>query len=169
MKYYAIGTPVGCLNEGSERYFMREGLLLNVDAASFALWIRFLHGADFESAVTEATISRILRRERLLEMFDKLVEAELLASEQDILDHVPQRQGYGIGFSQKEKKCYVDLNGKIEVSYPAYLLWAYCDGKKRCREIVKSMPAEVTGLYTDENLLRVLDELLRENLIVFAE
>lgn len=169
MKYYAVGLPVGCLNGGSERYFMREGLLLNIDAAAFALWIRFLHGADFENALTGAAVSRNLGHEQAAELFDKLVKAELLVTEQDILNHVPQRQGYGLGLSMKEKKCYVDLNGKIEVSYPAYLLWAYCDGKKNCREIIKSMPAEITDIYTDANLFRVLGELLKENLIVFAE
>lgn len=86
MNYYAIGVPVGRLNEGSERYFCRGGQLLNMSAEAFALWVLFLHGADSELVLwREAGQADSAKRAVL----DALVASGLLVPQEELLSHVP--------------------------------------------------------------------------------
>lgn len=166
MNYYAIGVPVGRLNEGSERYFCRGGQLLNMSAEAFALWVLFLHGADSELVLwREAGQADSAKRAVL----DALVASGLLVPQEELLSHVPQRQGYGVGYSQRDHRCRVQLGDGVRVSYPAFLLWAYCDGRSTCLEILNRLPAEVSGVFTQAHARAAIQELLRENLILFED
>lgn len=169
MKYYAVGFPIGRLNEKDEYYFMREGQMFNVNAVAFKVWSSFLHGAEVTKALALEPLQQIIGREQAEILFQQLADVEMLVPEKEILAHVAQRQGYGVGYSAQTGKCTVYLNGKIEISYPAYLLWAYCDGKTAFRDLMTRMPLSADQRYTEEALLRAVDELLRDDLIVFAE
>ena len=169
MKYYAVGTPIGRLNENNEQYFSREGRLLSMSSMAFSIWVLFLHGADDSFVINKVVASNKYSTEQAKEITEALVSSELLISEKDILDHYPQRLGYGIGYSSKKNTCSVFLHETIEVTYPAYLIWAYCDGKSTCNEILNHLPESISKSFKPYHLYRIIDELLRNNLLLFTD
>lgn len=168
MKHYAVGVPVGTLNEYGERYFFREGDLLNMNGTAFQVWIRFLHGADLNVVAGDARLSGQIDQRRLIAFLEQLQAAGLIVSEQKLLTCIPQRQGCGIGFSASKKDCAVFLGKAIRVSYLAYMLWAYSDGRSTCKQILDKMPQEIAAKLSGQQMIRAIDELLENNLLLFV-
>lgn len=167
MKYYAVGVPVGRLNEGTERYFFREGQLMSVNPAVFQVWIHFLHGAQPESMAQSKQLAVIPVPQRD-KIFSQLCQINMLVGENQLMSCIPQRQGYGGGFVPEKRNCRVLLAEETMVSYPSYMLWAYCDGIATLSEILAKLPPEMEQAFTPEYVRRAVGELLRAGLILFV-
>ena len=168
MKYYAIGVPVGAFNEHDERYFFRDGQLLNMNGNAFQVWMAFLHGADPDQIVQDTKLAEQIPQDRLNAFLKELVNARLLVPNQELFSCIPQRQGYGTGFSVERQDCEVFLNDAVHVSYPAYVLWSYCDGQSRCEAICARLAKELVIQMREQQLFQLIDELLAKNLLLFV-
>lgn len=156
MKYYAIGTPIGILNEREERYFYLENELLNINRSAFCIWAQYLRGAEERSGNEDDG-----------QIVKALVEAGMLVSTQELLNHMPQRQGCGLGLSVKTEQCTILMGRKVTVSYPAYLFWTFCNGGVSCAEIMEKVN-DMKLAFTREYALSTIDELLQHGLITFV-
>ena len=168
MKYYAVGVPVGRLNEGTERYFFRDGQLLNVNPAVFRVWIHFLHGATQESLAQSKQLSALPQNQRD-RLFDQLCQIRMLVGEDQLMRCIPQRQGYGGGFSAEKRDCRLLLGAETGVSYPSYLIWAYSDGKATLSEIAAKLPRELAQALTPDHIRRAVEELLRAGALLLID
>lgn len=166
MLYYSVGTPIGKLNEGNQRYIYRENQLFSISKEAFEIWIKFLHGAD------TIAIYNCLRAPNLKDTFEayieSLVNTEMLVREEYLKQAKCLRQGYGIGLTAPSGECAVFNDSPQSISYRAFVFWSYCDGNTSVEDIMSRIQSQTGIRYQFSQSIRSIRELLKKNLIVIV-
>lgn len=164
MVYYSIGTPIGRLGDTDEESFFRDGKLLSLNKPSFIVWCDFLHGAEIQDVIS--------KRKQVIphvsEIVLSLIDTEMIVSETALGEVICQRNGYGIGHEADNTACSIFNDSVKSVSYGAFLLWTFCDGKESVNEILGKIRDQYSLTYSADRLLSCIHELLHQNLIVLV-
>ncbi len=167
MKYYAIGTPIGILNDDNERYFIRSGKLLSMGRRQYNVWIKFLHGEETSTVYNKIQAEFSINDYSLV--LNSLIDTEMLVAEQALISSVCGKNGIGVGFNPNTSKCTILLDKPFEVTYPAYLFWTYTDAVSSAADIATRISIETGTPFQSKHTLNAIIELLKSGLIQLVD
>lgn len=166
---YSIGVPVGVIDNSTDGYFFANDRLLRMRGVAFRIWGQFMQGNEADKAIRAVRKHTAMNVDEIEQIIQQLQTVELLADEDALFQHKPQRFGRGLGRIPDSEKCTVFLNTAVEVNYGSYLIWCYCDGKVSLQETISKLNAEFDVQLRKEQVLPCIHELLQKNLLAFVE
>lgn len=167
--YYSIGTPLGMMDQSGEYSFSRDGEIYKIERKAFRIWTFFLHGMELKDAIRLSVQKGIAEADEAETLVNQLSGIEMIVSESGLLEHKPARQGQGIGYNPSSDNASIFLNKKIQVNYGDFLLWCYCDGKSTLSEVINKVEERFFITLKRSNVFSIINELLKNNLLVFSE
>ena len=165
---YAIGMPVGLMNEQQQWYVAKGTQMMIMRPSVFGVWSMFLHGAS-EEMLTDISAKWNLTEEETEHILDGLRSAHLLVKDEALLQCKPAAQGYGLGLQDADGICAVMLGKKETISYPGVLLWSFSNGSRTLQEILDHMPEMAKENYSGGQWAAYVLELLKKNLLLWRE